>query len=182
LAVRGIGQTGLIGWMSGDKVPDAAILVLGRLAAPDAIADLQQLADSTQHNGFRKRIVAALAVAAEASGLTPSQLVERTVPAGGLDQTGTSVLTASPVTARARVDDQLKVAIQWQQATGDWTAKPPADALTADVNRVRRRSRNCATCLARSDAGSNACSRPTAAGRPGSGAATTSTTRSPAGR
>src|SRR4051794_9071872 len=50
LAVRGIHQTGLIGWMSGDKIPNAAIFVLGRLATPDAVAALQQLADSTKHN------------------------------------------------------------------------------------------------------------------------------------
>lgn len=137
LAIRGIRQSGLIGWLSGDKIPNAAILVLGRLATPDAVAALQQLADSTKHNGFRKRIAAALAVAAEAAGLTPSQLIERTVPNGGLDETGTVALTAGAVTARASVDDRLKVATEWQQP-GGWAAEPPADAVTADVNRVKR--------------------------------------------
>ena len=137
LAIRGIRQSGLIGWLSGDKIPNAAILVLGRLATPDAVVALQQLADSTKHNGFRKRIAAALAVAAQAAGLAPSQLVERTVPSGGLDETGTVALTAGAVTARASVDDRLKIATEWQKS-GGWATKPPADAVTADVNHVKR--------------------------------------------
>ncbi|HET9656309.1 MAG TPA: DUF4132 domain-containing protein [Kineosporiaceae bacterium] len=123
--------------MSGGKIPNAAILVLGMLATPDAVAVLQQLADSTKHNGFRKRIAAALGAAAHSCGLTPSQLVERTVPTGGLDETGTVTLTAGAVTARTSVDGQLKVAPQWQ-TPGGWAAKPPVGAVTTDVNRVKR--------------------------------------------
>lgn len=137
LAVRGIHQDGADGWLASEKVPNAVILVLGRLATPDAVAALQQLADSTKHNGFRKRIAAALAVAAEATGLTPSQLVERTVPRGGLDDTGTVALIAGAVTARAGVDDRLKVTTQWQTSAG-WATKPPAGAVMADVDRVKR--------------------------------------------
>jgi hypothetical protein len=137
LADLGIRQSGLVGWLSGDKVLNAAILVLGRRATPDAVAALQQLAGSTKHNGIRKRIAAALATAAEAAGLTPSQLVERNVPTGGLDQTGTATFTAGTVTARASIDNRLKVATEWQGATG-WARRPPADAVAADVSHVKR--------------------------------------------
>jgi hypothetical protein len=137
LSVRGIAEFGIFGWPSGDKIPNAAIVVLGRLATPDAVAALQQLSGSTKHNGFRKRIAAALAVAAEAAGLHPSQLVERTVPTGGLDDTGTVMFTAGAVTSRTTIDDRLKVATEWQ-TSGRWSPKPPADSVTADVNRIKR--------------------------------------------
>lgn len=65
---------------------------------------------------LRKRIAAALAGAAAAAGLAPSQLVERTVPDGGLDAAGTVAFTVGAVTARASVDDQLKVATRWLAA------------------------------------------------------------------
>jgi Domain of unknown function (DUF4132) len=137
LAVRGIRQSGLIGWLSGDKVPNACILALGRIASPDAVAALQHLADSTKHNGFRKRVATALSVAAQASGLSPSQLVERAVPAGGLDRNGTLTITAGDVSARAAVDDRLKITTRWQTLAG-WGPKPPAGASAADLNQVKR--------------------------------------------
>jgi hypothetical protein len=50
LAARGIRSAALIGWLSGDKIPNACILALGRIGTPVAIAGLQQLADSTKNN------------------------------------------------------------------------------------------------------------------------------------
>ncbi|MFL6239416.1 MAG: hypothetical protein ACJ735_08025 [Actinomycetes bacterium] len=67
ISERGIEMSGLIGWMSGDKVPNAAILALGRIGSDEAIAALEGLADRTRHNGFRKRIALALLAAAEAA-------------------------------------------------------------------------------------------------------------------
>jgi hypothetical protein len=136
LAVRGIRQSGLVGWLSGDKVPNACIVALGRIVSPDAVAALQLLADSTKHNGFRKRVAAALGVAA-ASGLSPSQLVERAVPAGGLGRDGTLTITAGDVTARAEVDDRLKVTVRWQGLVG-WVPRPPAGTPAAGLNQVKR--------------------------------------------
>lgn len=137
VAVRGIRPRDLTEWMSGDKVPNAALVALGRIATAEAVAALQQLAGTTRHNGFRKRIAAAQAAAAESAGLTPSQLVERTVPTGGLDQHGAVSLTSGEVTARALLDDALRVALEWGTADG-WTARPPAGADAAEVNRVKR--------------------------------------------
>ena len=137
LAVRDIRQSGLVGWLSGDKVPNACIVALGRIASPGAVAALQLLADSTKHNGFRKRAAAALSTAAAASGLSPSQLVEHTIRTGGLDHDGTLTITAGHVTARATVDDRLKITTRWQTLAG-WVTRPPAGASAADCNQVKR--------------------------------------------
>jgi len=137
LAVRAIRSSSLVGWLSGDRVPNACIVSLGQIGSAEAVAALQQLQDGTKHNGFRKRIAAALAVAAVASGLTPGQLVERTAPTGGLREDGTVDLTAGTLTARGAVDDGLNVTVAWTVA-GGWAAKPPADASVHDVKAVRR--------------------------------------------
>jgi hypothetical protein len=73
LAVRAIGSSALDGWLAGDKVPNACIVSLGQIGSAKAVAALQQLQVGTKHNGLRKRIAAALAMAAAASGLTPGQ-------------------------------------------------------------------------------------------------------------
>jgi len=137
LADRAINASGLAGWVVGDKVPNACVVSLGRIGTAEAVAALQQLQASTTHNGFRKRIAAALTVAANASGLIPGLLAERMVPTGGLGEDGTVDIVAGALTARASVDDDLKVRIQWA-AAGGWAAKPLPDAVKADVQAVRR--------------------------------------------
>jgi len=140
LAVRTIGSSGLFGGLSGDKLPNACILSLGQLGDAEAVAALQQLQVGTRHNGFRKRIAAALAQAAVASGLTPGQLVERTVPTSSLREEGTVDLTTGTLTARARVDDDLRVTVAWK-AADVWAARPPAGGSVQDVKAVRRRAK-----------------------------------------
>ncbi len=136
LALRAIGSSGLNGWLSGDKVANACIVALGQIGGAEAGAALRRLQDSTSHNGFRKRIARALTVAAVASGLTPGQLAERMVPTGGLREDGTVDVAAGTLTARASVDDDLKVTVAWAVA-GGWAARPPTDASTSDVKAVR---------------------------------------------
>ena len=141
LAVRAIGSSALDGWLAGDKVPNACILSLGQIGSAEAVAALQQLQVDTRHNGLRKRIAAALAMAAAASGLTPGQLVERTVPTGRLREDGTVDLTAGPLTAHVSVDDDLRVTMAWKAGGGGWAAKPPADGSVRDLKAVRRRAK-----------------------------------------
>lgn len=105
------------------------------LARAEATAALQQLQDTTKHNGFRKRIATALTVAATASGLTPGQTAERTVPTAGLSDHGTVDIVAGTLTARASVDDDLRVRIAWAPASG-WAAEstPTRPKLTCKLS------------------------------------------------
>jgi Domain of unknown function (DUF4132) len=137
LAHRAIHSSGLTGWVVGDKVPNACIVSLGQIGGAEASAALQHMQDRTTHNGFRKRIAKALTVAATVSGLTPGQLAERTVPTGGLSEDGTVEIVAGTLTARASVDDDLKVWVHWAAPSGR-AAKPPPDAPKADLQPVRR--------------------------------------------
>lgn len=128
------------GWPASEKVPNACIVTLGAIGSPPAIAALQRLGDATRNNGFRKRIAAALSVAAERAGLTPGQLVERTVPTGGLDPDGACLLEDGRVAARWHVNADLKATLSWQSGS-EWTAKPPPGAAPTEVNRVKRRAK-----------------------------------------
>ncbi|HVB44962.1 MAG TPA: DUF4132 domain-containing protein [Streptosporangiaceae bacterium] len=126
-AHRGIHGTNDDGYVASAKVPNAAIHSLGAIATPEAIAALQQLQRSTRHAGFRKQIAAALSAAARRTGLTPSQLIERVVPAAGLDPDGHRLVTAhgTRATARVLITSDLRVRAEWQTPAG-WAAKRPA--------------------------------------------------------
>jgi Domain of unknown function (DUF4132) len=142
LGARGIGLPGswTLEWLNtSEKVPNACLFSLGAIASPAAIAKLVELASATRNNGFRKRIAEALRAAAARAGLTPGQLVERTVPTGGLDADGTATAAAGDVVARLTLEASLKVTVCWLSGE-DWTAKPPLDLDPSDVSRVKRQS------------------------------------------
>jgi hypothetical protein len=147
LAVRGIRSSGLIGWMSGDKIPNACIIALGRIGTPGAIAALQQLADSTKHNGLRKRIAASLSEAANAAGLTAAQLIEQTIPTGGLNADSTMTVTARELTARISLGPSLKISVEWRIGP-QWAAHPDSTAETQDVDAVKRAVKELKTLVA----------------------------------
>lgn len=122
------------GVIMSQKVPNAVIHVLGRLGA---VQELSALDAIVSDNGFRKRIAAALTDAGSARGLTPSQVVERMVEDGGLDEHGTVEYTRGAVTARATLNEDLSVTVAWRDQA-DWVSKPPAGAHTELVNAVKR--------------------------------------------
>ena len=85
---------------SGDKIFNGAILALGLVGTPEAVAALQRLSLATRHNGIRTRLHAALGSAAERSGLTRGQHVERMVPTEDFGPDGIRAVGAEPGTAR----------------------------------------------------------------------------------
>jgi Domain of unknown function (DUF4132) len=107
------------------KPANACIYSLGVIASADAIAALQYLHHTTRHNGFRKQISAALASAAQRSGLTPSQLAERVVPAAGLGAgSGRLMVLAHGVTARVRITADCRLVTEWDHG-GRWLPRAP---------------------------------------------------------
>jgi hypothetical protein len=95
----------------------------------------------TSDNGYRKRIAAAIAAAGAAQGLSPGQVRERMVDTGGLGADGTVELVRATVAGRASLTADLSVTITWRDAAG-WVANPPADAVDADVNAIKRQVRD----------------------------------------
>jgi hypothetical protein len=142
-AARGLGAASTrvvdpdIDPFSGDKVLNAAILALGLAGTPEAIAALQRLSLATRHNGVRTRISAALDAAADRSGLTRGQLVERMVSADGFDVDGLRGVEAAPGQARLVLESPGDVRLEWAGANG-WTTSSGADVDQAVVAAARR--------------------------------------------
>jgi Domain of unknown function (DUF4132) len=128
------------GAMASTKVPNACIRALGEHATPPAVAALQRLADAARNNALRNWIAGALSVAAERNGLTIGQLVERTVPTGGLGPDGTCVLKAGDLVAQLHLKDDLKTTLSWQVGS-EAVAKPPPDADATAVTWVKRQAK-----------------------------------------
>jgi len=130
-----------------ERVANAAIRALGMIATPEAIAGLQWLADGADSKPLRTHIDAALAVGAQGVGLTPGELVEQTVPTGGLDADGTVTVITATGSARLSFGAELKVLIEWPVGDG-WSGKAPKTADKADVAAVKARAKELAAALA----------------------------------
>jgi hypothetical protein len=85
--------TNSAGYIESQKVPNAAIFALDRLGA---VRELSMLDSPHSGQRRRKRIAAALTDAGAAQGLSPSQVLERTVDDGGLDENGTCEARSPP--------------------------------------------------------------------------------------
>lgn len=89
VALRCAKSSGHNGWVDGEKVPNACITMLGELGTKAAIGQLAVLRASVTHQGLLKQIARAMGSAAAATGATPTELVEGTVPTFGLGWDGT---------------------------------------------------------------------------------------------
>lgn len=126
VAYKGIHTTGRADYIASPKPANACVYSLGVIASADAIAALQDLQRTTRHNGFRKQISAALAGAAQRSGLTPGQLGERVVPVAGLGADSERHVGLAPVTtARVRITTDCRVVTEWHRG-GGWVSRVPA--------------------------------------------------------
>lgn len=131
-------------------------LALGRIGTPDAVAALQQLANTTRQNSFRKRVAAALSVAAEAAGLTMAQVVERNIWTGGLGGDGTLTVDVDGGSARIALEPDLTMSLGWAAAPAaaaggspaGWAKEPPQAIDPADVSSVKRQAKEVRTAVA----------------------------------
>jgi hypothetical protein len=121
-----------LSYIASQKVPNAAIYVLGQIGGPAAVAALATLDAKSRDNGDRKRIAAALAAAGKAEGLSAGQVLERMVDDAGLAADGTIEFTRGPVTAQATLNPDLTITVTWPGR------KPSADAPKSDVNAIKR--------------------------------------------
>jgi hypothetical protein len=132
---RGLGGEGP-GFAS-EKVLNATVQALGRVADDDAVHALQALTVSTRQPGQRAKLVAALEAAAERRGEAASDLLERVVPTHDLDEDGSLVLSSGGTRATVTVLDGGTLAVVWEGGG----AKPPVGAPANEVAAVRRRIR-----------------------------------------
>ncbi|GGV08549.1 hypothetical protein GCM10010182_30000 [Actinomadura cremea] len=108
------------------KVAGAAINALGAVDGPAGLGALTGLRGRIRHRGLRKQVDAAFQAAGERLGLSPEQVVERGIPAHGLEPDGTVTRTLGAHTARLAVEDAATVRITFTGPDGRATRTAPA--------------------------------------------------------
>ena len=106
-------------------VANACVNVLGQLGGPDAPAVLSRLAATVKDRGYRKLIDRALSEAATRLGVSPTQLLERVVPAYGLEADGRRELELGEWTAVLEVEPE-RVVTRWRGPGGEEQKTTPS--------------------------------------------------------
>jgi hypothetical protein len=108
------------------KLAGAAINALAAVDDPAALESLWRLRAETRNRALRKQLDTALQTAAGRQGITPAQLVERTVPSHGLAPDGSAERTLGEHTARVAVEDAATVRLTFAGADGRASRTAPA--------------------------------------------------------
>jgi Domain of unknown function (DUF4132) len=119
------------------KVANAAVRQLGALESDDALAVLSQLRGRIKHRSIRKQVETALGEAAERTGLSKGQLVERQVPTFGLASDGSKEVAVGDATAIVRVEGD-KAALTWRTGTGRAVKSVPKQVRDDHVDELKR--------------------------------------------
>lgn len=119
------------------KVTNAAVAALAELPTDDAIRALGRVEARVKHKGVRTQVQRALAAAAEAAGITPAQLIERSVPRLGLDADARRVQPIGGFDAVLAVTDTGEATLSFVDPEGAISTKVPP-RLKADHPRELR--------------------------------------------
>lgn len=108
------------------KLAGAAINALAEVDDPDALEALWRLHSRIRHRALRKQLDTALVTAAARQGITPAQLVERSVPAHGLAPDGSLERELGGYRARVAIEDALTVRLTFTGPDGRTSRTAPA--------------------------------------------------------
>ncbi|MFI0483470.1 DUF4132 domain-containing protein [Actinomadura sp. 9N215] len=108
------------------KLAGAAINALGAAEDTAALESLSRLQTKIRNRALRKQLDIALRTAAERQGITPAQLVERSVPSHGLRPDGSLERTLGAHTVRLAVEDAATVRLTFTGADGKASRTAPA--------------------------------------------------------
>ncbi|MEO3825124.1 DUF4132 domain-containing protein [Actinomadura sp. B10D3] len=108
------------------KLAGAGINALGAIDDPGALEALRDLHARIKHRALRKQIGTALRSAAERQGITPEQLIERTVPSHGLRPDGSVERVLGEHRARVSIEDAATVRLTFTGANGRASKTAPA--------------------------------------------------------
>ncbi|MFB9208408.1 DUF4132 domain-containing protein [Nonomuraea spiralis] len=114
------------------KLAGAAINALGDCADPAAVGALWRLRELIRHRALRKQIDIALGAAARRSGITPGQLLERSIPDHGLAPDGTLTRAIGDWTAVLSVEDAMTVRLGFRSPDGATVRTVPAALKESD--------------------------------------------------
>ncbi|WP_301177327.1 DUF4132 domain-containing protein [Actinomadura geliboluensis] len=122
------------------KLAGASINALAALDDPAALESLWRLRAKTRHRALRKQLDTALETAAGRQGITPAQLVERTVPAHGLAPDGSAERVIGAHTARVAIEDAATVRLTFAGPDGRPSRTAPAavkDGFPAELKELK---------------------------------------------
>ncbi|MFB4309082.1 DUF4132 domain-containing protein [Actinomadura sp. GTD37] len=108
------------------KLAGAAINALAAAEDAGALESLWRLRAKIKDRALRKQLGTALQAAAGRRGITPAQLVERTVPAHGLAPDGSAEATLGEHTARVAIEDAATVRLTFTGPDGRPSRTAPA--------------------------------------------------------
>ncbi|MDQ4091003.1 MAG: DUF4132 domain-containing protein [Actinomycetota bacterium] len=108
-----------------EKLANACIGALGLVGTDDAVTALAWLDTRIKNRSVRKQLDGALRGVADRTGLSPSQLLERTVPSLGLDERGERIVALGDHVATLRLEDD-KLVLTFATAAGRALSSAPA--------------------------------------------------------
>ncbi|NGO77879.1 DUF4132 domain-containing protein [Streptomyces sp. YC504] len=108
------------------KLSGAAINALADTGAPASLEELWRLQAKIKHRALRKQLDTALTTAAEKQGITPQQLVERSVPRHGLGEGSSLVRELGDHRIRIEIEDATTVRLTFTRPDGTISRTAPA--------------------------------------------------------
>ncbi|MFF0202331.1 DUF4132 domain-containing protein [Streptomyces sp. NPDC005017] len=108
------------------KLAGAAINALAEVGDPAALEELWRLGTRIRHRALRKQLDAAVVTAAGRQGVTPEQLVERSVPRHGLAADGSLERDLGGHRVRLAIEDAATVRLTFTHPDGRTSRTAPA--------------------------------------------------------
>ncbi|MBA9005817.1 DUF4132 domain-containing protein [Thermomonospora cellulosilytica] len=108
------------------KLAGAAVNALGGIDGPSTLEALWRLQRTIRHRGLRKQLDTALRTAAGRQGITPEQLIERSVPAHGLAADGSATRELGDHRAVVSVENAATVRLSFALPDGRRARTVPA--------------------------------------------------------
>ncbi|WP_199546273.1 DUF4132 domain-containing protein [Streptomyces sp. N35] len=108
------------------KLSGAAVNALADTGAPASLEELGRLQAKIRHRALRKQLDTALTTAAGKQGITPQQLVERSVPGHGLGQDSARESEAGDHRIRIAIEDATTVRLTFIRPDGTTSRTAPA--------------------------------------------------------
>ncbi|GAA2107035.1 DUF4132 domain-containing protein [Actinomadura alba] len=115
----------------------AAINALGDIDDPSALEALWRLQAKIKHRGLRKQLDTALRAAAARQGITPGQLIERSVPAHGLGADGSLVRKLGDHEAAVVIVDPMTVRLIYATADGRALRSAPTALKESHADEIK---------------------------------------------
>jgi uncharacterized protein DUF4132 len=126
------------------KLAGAAINALGDSDSPAALEALWRLQRMIRHRGLRKQLDAALQAAAGRQGITPGQLIERSVPGHGLAADGSLTRRLGDHRAVVTIEDAATVQVTFTLPDGRRVRTVPAaikEPYAGEIKELKSRAK-----------------------------------------